>query len=118
MPHMRIMAVIGFMPKTSGSRIAMPATGPMPGSAPMSVPTTTPSVTKRRLTGLSAIENPIARWSRNSMASVDEGDDAFGQGHAQPHREHDVERDRREHRHRREHAPRALAQRVDHRRHE
>jgi hypothetical protein len=37
-----MIAVTGSMPKVTGSRIAIVAAGPSPGSTPISMPTTTP----------------------------------------------------------------------------
>src|SRR5690606_19466689 len=66
--------------------MAMPATGPIPGSAPMSVPAKTPIVTKTRLTGLSATAKPVARLLSRSKARPAslKAEDAFRQWHPQP----------------------------------
>jgi hypothetical protein len=42
MPANMMMAVTGSSLKVSGSRIAIVAAGPSPGSTPMSMPMTTP----------------------------------------------------------------------------
>jgi hypothetical protein len=42
MPDSMMIAVTGSMPMVMGSRIAMVAAGPRPGSTPTSMPTTTP----------------------------------------------------------------------------
>ena len=42
MPASITMALVALSPKVSGSRIEMPASGPMPGSMPTSVPTRQP----------------------------------------------------------------------------
>ena len=55
------MAATGFMPKVSGSRIEMVASGPMPGSTPTMLPTSTPTKHHIRLCGSSATPKPYQR---------------------------------------------------------
>ena len=55
------MAATGFMPKVSGSRIEMVASGPMPGSTPTMLPTSTPTKQNIRLCGSSATPKPYIR---------------------------------------------------------
>ncbi len=42
MPASITMALVAFRPNVIGSKIEMPASGPMPGNAPTSVPTRQP----------------------------------------------------------------------------
>src|SRR5947208_3627068 len=49
------------MPKVSGSRIEMVASGPMPGSTPTMLPTSTPTKHQSRLCGSSATPKPYQR---------------------------------------------------------
>ncbi len=55
------MAATGFMPKVSGNRIEMVASGPMPGSTPTMLPTSTPMKQNIRLCGSSATPKPYQR---------------------------------------------------------
>ena len=43
-----MMAVVAFIPKVMGMRIATPVIGPMPGRTPRSVPINTPIKQKKR----------------------------------------------------------------------
>ena len=51
MPASITIALVAFRPKVTGSRIEMPASGPMPGSTPTSVPTRQPTKAYQRLPG-------------------------------------------------------------------
>ena len=55
------MAPTGLMPKVSGSRIEMVASGPMPGSTPTMLPTSTPMKHQTMLCGSSATPKPYQR---------------------------------------------------------
>ena len=55
------MAATGFMPKVSGRRIEMVASGPMPGSTPTMLPTSTPMKQKIRLCSSKATSKPPQR---------------------------------------------------------
>src|ERR1043165_1861637 len=52
------------MPKVSGSRIEMVASGPMPGSTPTMLPTSTPTKHQNRLCRSSATVKPYQRSLR------------------------------------------------------
>ena len=54
-------APTGVIPKVSGSRIEMVASGPMPGSTPTMLPTSTPMKHHIRLCGSSATPKPYQR---------------------------------------------------------
>src|ERR1041384_1613476 len=58
MPASITMALVAFKPKVIGSRIEMPASGPMPGSTPTSVPTRQPRNAYQSTAGCSATEKP------------------------------------------------------------
>ena len=58
MPASMMMACVALSPKVTGSRIEMPASGPMPGSTPTSVPTRQPRNAYQRLYGCKATEKP------------------------------------------------------------
>src|SRR5690606_6781179 len=69
MPASMMMAdVLSSNPKVSGSRSAMDAVGPMPGSTPTAVPSATPSRQNRMLCRASAWVKPSARLSRSSIS--------------------------------------------------
>ena len=53
------MAATGFMPKVSGSRIEMVATGPRPGSTPTMLPTNTPRKTPHQVVRLERDAEPV-----------------------------------------------------------
>ena len=55
------MAPTGLMPKVSGNRIEMVASGPMPGSTPTMLPTNTPMKHHITLCGSSATPKPYQR---------------------------------------------------------
>src|SRR5262245_27711110 len=61
MPASITMALVASRPKVSGSRMEMPASGPIPGSMPTSVPTTQPRNANHSTSGRSATENPSMR---------------------------------------------------------
>ena len=66
MPASITIALVASSPKVSGSRIEMPASGPMPGSMPTSVPTRQPTKANHSTSGRSATEKP-------SIETVDDG---------------------------------------------
>src|SRR3569832_1568024 len=61
MPASMMIACVAFSPKVTGSRIEMPAWGPMPGSSPTSVPTRQPRNAYQALWGSNATEKPSRR---------------------------------------------------------
>src|SRR3569832_15836 len=61
MPASMMIACVAFSPKVTGSRIEMPARGPMPGSTPTSVPTRQPRNAYQALWGSNATEKPSRR---------------------------------------------------------
>src|SRR5574338_949802 len=64
MPASMMMACVALRPNVTGSRIEMPASGPMPGKTPTNVPTRQPRNAYHRLVGSKATENPCARLRR------------------------------------------------------
>src|SRR3954466_1539206 len=58
MPASITIALVAFSPNVIGSRIEMPASGPMPGSTPTSVPTRQPMKAYHSTAGCSATEKP------------------------------------------------------------
>ena len=89
------------MPKVSGSSIATPEGGPMPGSAPISMPTMTPTTAINTLNGVKATEKPSERLPRKSTAASEPErpdrerhvqpvgeDEPVEAGRARRHREH------------------------------
>ena len=94
-----IMAEVGLTPKVSGSRMEIPAEGPMPGSAPMIVPATVPRRQYKRFIGVTATEKPIITCCSASIrnSSVDWPVDwknlfqnTHGQGDTEPASENQV----------------------------
>src|SRR6185436_11011669 len=71
MPASMTIARVASRPKVTGSRIEMPASGPMPGSMPTRVPTRQPRKAYSSTCGWKATENPSARLSSTSMAVLD-----------------------------------------------
>ena len=67
MPASITIALVALSPKVIGSRIEMPASGPMPGSTPTSVPTRQPRNAYHSTAGCSATEKPSPR---DSMAPI------------------------------------------------
>jgi hypothetical protein len=61
------MDATGFIPKVTGRRREMVATGPIPGRTPIRVPINTPKKQKKRLWRLEATLKPRARWLRISI---------------------------------------------------
>ena len=61
MPDSMISDATGVILNVSGSSIAMVVSGPMPGSTPTSVPNVAPNKQYRKLSGVSATPNPVAR---------------------------------------------------------
>ena len=59
-----MMAGVGPSENVTGSRMAVPATGPMPGSTPTSMPSTQPISANRRFAGSSAVAKPCSRSSK------------------------------------------------------
>src|SRR6266700_3503974 len=58
MPASITIAFVASSPKVIGSRIEMPASGPIPGRTPTSVPTTQPRNAYHSTDGWSATEKP------------------------------------------------------------
>jgi hypothetical protein len=56
-----MMEVTGFIPKVTGMRSEMVATGPIPGKTPIRVPIRTPEKQNRRLFNVKATLNPKPR---------------------------------------------------------
>src|ERR671914_1241796 len=91
MPASMMIAVTGSRPNVIGSRIAIVADGPRPGSTPTSMPTSTPIRQNRRLVGSSTTPKPSTTGVRSTAELLEHVGDRDGQ---QPD-EHDVERDHR-----------------------
>ena len=64
MPASITIALVASSPKVIGSRIEMPASGPMPGSTPTSVPTRQPRNAYHSTAGCNATEKPSQSLSR------------------------------------------------------
>jgi hypothetical protein len=64
-----MIAAVGPMLKVTGSRIAVPATGPMPGSTPISIPSRQPVSAKSRFVGCMAVAKPAMRRSKPVMTA-------------------------------------------------
>src|SRR5690348_5938220 len=64
MPASMMIACVAFSPNVTGSRMEIPASGPMPGSTPTRVPTRQPRKAYQALLGSSATEKPWARLTR------------------------------------------------------
>src|SRR6266850_1079199 len=64
MPASITIALVASRPKVIGSRIDMPASGPMPGSTPTSVPTRQPRNAYHSTAGCNATEKPSQSESR------------------------------------------------------
>src|SRR5437764_79613 len=109
MPASMMSAPVGSSPNVIGSRIAMVAMGPTPGSTPMSVPMRQPTKQSRTLTGrgttpmpgtstgtrLRTVEKPSARLAKRSIRASTQRQD--GDGKAEHHLEqHDAERSHRD----------------------
>ena len=58
MPASITIALVASSPKVTGSRMLMPASGPMPGSTPTMVPTRQPRNAYHSTSGCSATEKP------------------------------------------------------------
>jgi hypothetical protein len=58
MPASMMIACVASSPNVTGSRIEMPARGPMPGSTPTRVPTRQPTNAYHALCGSKATEKP------------------------------------------------------------
>ena len=56
-----MMAEVGGSTVVSGSRMAIPETGPMPGRTPTSVPMKQPNAAQKRFCQVSAMDNPCKR---------------------------------------------------------
>src|SRR5262245_12963322 len=69
MPASITIALVASSPKVIGSRIEMPASGPMPGSTPTSVPTRQPRNAYHSTAGCSATEKPSQRLSSAPIAN-------------------------------------------------
>src|SRR4029453_9084464 len=79
MPASMTMALVASRPKVMGSRIEMPASGPMPGSTPTRVPPRQPMNAKSSTSGRRATEKPSARLSRVDSTGRLEPQDAARQ---------------------------------------
>src|SRR5437016_4536183 len=64
MPASITIALVAFSPNVIGSRIEMPASGPMPGNTPTSVPTRQPRNAYHSTAGCNATEKPSQSESR------------------------------------------------------
>ena len=69
MPASITIALVASSPKVSGSRIEMPASGPMPGSTPTRVPTRQPMNAYHSTPGCNATEKPSSRLSKVASTS-------------------------------------------------
>src|SRR5215468_1724059 len=69
MPASITIALVASSPKVIGSRIEMPASGPIPGSTPTSVPTRQPRNAYHSTAGCSATEKPSQRLSNETPMS-------------------------------------------------
>src|SRR4051812_37905367 len=63
MPASMMMALVASRPNVTGSRMLIPASGPMPGSMPTKVPTTQPRKANHSTSGRNATEKPSIRLS-------------------------------------------------------
>src|SRR5215470_17959990 len=63
MPASITIALVASRPKVAGSRMLIPASGPIPGSTPTSVPTTQPRKAYHMTSGRKATEKPRSRLS-------------------------------------------------------
>src|SRR5262245_18368504 len=66
MPASITIALVASWPKLIGSRIEIPARGPLPGSTPTSVPTRQPRNGYHSTAGCSATEKPSQRLSNET----------------------------------------------------
>src|SRR5215470_20066406 len=64
MPASITIALVASSPNVTGSRMLMPASGPMPGSMPTRVPTRQPRKAYSSTSGRNATEKPSSRLSR------------------------------------------------------
>ncbi len=71
MPASMMIAWVALSPNVTGSRIEMPASGPMPGSTPTSVPTRQPRNAYQRLDGRNATEKPCSRLMKGSVHALE-----------------------------------------------
>src|ERR1044072_619806 len=91
MPASMMIAETGSMVEVMGSRIAMGAAGPRPGSTPMIMPISKPISQESRWCGSTTSAKP----SRNAVRSMITGRldrDQVGQRDSQPVEEQEVER--------------------------
>ena len=63
MPASMITALVASSPNVAGSKILIPASGPMPGNTPTSVPTRQPMNAYHSTSGRNATEKPSSRLS-------------------------------------------------------
>src|SRR4029434_4960346 len=91
-----MMPEVGGIPNVSGNSSATPETGPMPGRAPMRVPMTTPTIARKMLNGVSAMEKPRARLAKTSTSEPEHAD---GERHPAPPGEDRPVPHRGDHRH-------------------
>src|SRR5918998_5350311 len=68
MPASMMIAVTGSSPNVIGSRIAIVAAGPRPGSTPISMPMTTPMRQNSRLVGSSTTLKPSTTGVRSTVS--------------------------------------------------
>ena len=62
-----MIPLVGFMPKVSGRRTAIPVGAPIPGMAPMKVPKMQPIAPKNRFVGVRAMLKPRMSISKVSI---------------------------------------------------
>src|SRR5215510_7067832 len=77
MPASMTIALVASRPKVAGSRMLMPASGPMPGSMPTSVPTMQPMKAYHSTSGRNATEKPSSRLSRVASTASEPEQAAF-----------------------------------------
>ena len=79
MPASMMIPASGGRKKVIGSRTAMVAVGPIPGSTPISVPSNAPSRQNPRLAGVIASLNPSIKRSTKFMTPSPAQNDQNGQ---------------------------------------
>src|SRR5215813_4915630 len=91
MPASMTIALVASSPNVTGSRMLMPASGPMPGSMPTSVPTRQPRNAYHSTSGRNATENPSSRLSKVASTRVFlEPQNALRQRRLQERAEHEI----------------------------
>src|SRR6516165_7886144 len=91
MPANMITALVASSPNVAGSRMLMPASGPIPGSTPTSVPTKHPRNAYHSTSGRNATEKPSNRLS--NVPSTLEPDQPALERRLQQDREQRIDRD-------------------------